>query len=145
MKKVFEYKKGVKFNNRLFVWVIIINLLGFMLYISSENKSLFKYIAFLLLTAVILIAFSRKTSKLIFYKDYCVIYIAPFIKKKRNLDDVTIQVKFNKLITLKIDEPFIKVPYYKVLFEPDTRNEFMNYIKERDDINSEFKFELREM
>lgn len=136
MSKAFEDKSGVLHHNVIFMWCIFINLMGFILFIINENKSLLGAIFLILLVVISLIYFSRNTSKIIFFEKYCIIYSAPFVKQKFNLKNLEIIVKLNKIITIRINKSIIFC--YSVLLKNEVRQEFISYIKKREDINVKF-------
>lgn len=136
MSKIFEDKSSILHHNLIFLWCIFINLIGFILFIISDKKSLSGLVFLLLLVVVSFIYFSRKTSKIVFFEKYCVIYSAPFFKHKYFLNDIKIIVKSNKIISIKIAKTIIS--YYSVLLKNEVRAEFIKYVEGRNDINSKF-------
>lgn len=132
MSKIFEDKSSVLNNNLIFLWCIFINLMGFILFIISDKKSLSGLVFLILLVVVSSIYFSRKTSKIVFFEKYCAIYSTPFFKHKYCLNDIKIIVKSNKIISIKIAKTII--PYYSVLLKNDMRVEFIKYVEGRNDI-----------
>ncbi len=139
MQVKFEDKIGVFIDNFLFIFLIVIIIFALFIGYVSDSKIGYKIIPFTIFIIIGFIFFTRRSSKIVFSPKHCIIYAAPFLKHKYNIEDIIIIVKLNKLITIKINEPIYRMPFYSILFKRYTKEEFFKYIKERKDIKVIYK------
>lgn len=133
-----EYKDKVFINkiispNTIFVYFIFFILLLGILFLSV-GFSIYT-LCYLIFAFYNIIILSRISKKIEFKKDHCIIYSPPFLKHKHYLNDLTIIVRYEKFIFLKLNKFIIKFPYYVLLLDEKEIKEFISYVQKRNDIN----------